>query len=88
MNTAIHQNSLFAFDYSVKPTLTKRQEQVYEVIKNNPGITLREIAEKLSSFSHVLSGRIGELKSKSKIKESGVKYFEGSKQPHTKWEAQ
>jgi DNA-binding transcriptional regulator YhcF (GntR family) len=71
---------------TVMKTLPKRQFQVYEKIATFPGITIREVASKLKTFPHAISGRFGELEKKGIIKTcKECKYFKGEAQPHSKY---
>lgn len=80
----MNPNSILAYQ-SIKPSLTKRESEVYEIIKANPGITIRDTAYKLNTFSHVISGRFGALEKKGAIKIEGTYYYPGSIQPHSKY---
>ena len=80
----MNPNSIIAYD-NIKPTLTKRESEVLQVIKDNPGITIRDVAEKLNTFSHVISGRFGSLVKKQAIEIIGTHYYPGSIQPHSKY---
>lgn len=86
MNT----NSLIAYE-SIKPTLTKRESEVLQVIKDNPGITIRDVAKEMSKrtgievSSNQISGRFGKLEEKGAIEIIGTHYYPGSIQPHSKY---
>ncbi len=85
------QTSKIAYKHIIK-TLTPREMQVFEKVKEFPGITLRETASKLRLREHIISGRFTGLKTKGVIKEKEIKkgvpdwkYFTGSKLPHSKY---
>lgn len=77
-------NSLIAFE-SIKPELTKRESEVYEIVKANPGITIRDVAEKMKTYPNCISGRFSALEEKKAIKIEGTHYYPGSIQPHSKY---
>lgn len=80
----MNPNSILAYQ-SIKPSLTKRESEVYEIIKANPGITIREAASKLGKESGQISGRFTDMTKKGAIKIEGTHYYEGSSQPHSKY---
>lgn len=78
------QTSLIAFK-RILGGLTRRQRQVYTEVLLNPGITLREASKNLKIPVNSLSGRFYELEQAKKIYVDGVKFFDNSNQPHSKW---
>lgn len=68
--------------------LTPREMDVYNKIRTFPGITIRETAVKLKTFSHCISGRFTALEKKGVIMTKECKYFKEDKikNPHSKYE--
>jgi predicted HTH transcriptional regulator len=67
---------------TVLEDLSPRQAKVFEVVKENPGITQRECKRKLRRDVNTFSGRFTELEKLGLIKVCGEKYFNDSRQPH------
>jgi DNA-binding NarL/FixJ family response regulator len=65
----MHINSLFQWRENVKPTLTKRQQEVLNVYEYGGGFTDEDVAEKLGYPINRISGRVGELIKLGKIRE-------------------
>lgn len=64
----MHQNSLFQWRKEVRPTLTKRQEEVLNVYKTGD-YTDEEVSIKLGYPINRISGRVGELIRLEKLRE-------------------
>ncbi len=59
--------SLDAYNDKVKPTLAKRQQDVYDAILSSPNHTAAEYARDLIKPVNTISGRFGELRKLNKI---------------------
>lgn len=83
-------NSLLAYTKKVLPTLSNRQAEVFEAIKDLKQATCYEVANYLSNKKghiispNIISGRFGELKRSQLIQSAGKKDVNGSK--HEIWE--
>ncbi len=81
---AQNDNSNEVFN-KIRSTLTQREEEVLNFIKQFPGFTASEIADKMNKKHNQISGRFKPLKEKGKIIKVGTKIIEGS--PNAQWEA-
>ncbi len=86
----MHPNSIATYEEKVKPELSKRQSEVFEVLQRFDKLTLFEISMQLS-FSrkmdvpiNTISGRITELRKLGKIQEAGKRSIKGT--TFTVWE--
>ena len=66
----MQQTSLDIWHATIKRELPKRQQAVLEIIEEFQPISLHQVARKLDTFPHVISGRITELKDKRRIEEA------------------
>ncbi len=79
----MNHNSLEVYHNEVKPTLSKRQAEVLEVLKRFDKLTLFEIAlqmsitQKREVFMHTISGRLSEMRDMELIIEAGRRSING-----------
>jgi DNA-binding MarR family transcriptional regulator len=80
----IQQTSLEGYKHIIEShKLGKLQEQVLEVIKNNPNITDKEISEITKIAINVVTPRRGELEKKYMIQKSGEKIQSNNRKANT-----
>lgn len=81
----IQQTSLQAYR-EIQPELSKRQEQVYKTIMNNPGLNNTEIARKLGKPINTITPRVNELRKKELVKLKEKKQCPITKKTTMAWE--
>lgn len=67
----MNQMSMAAFFTKVKPELTKREEDVMDVVELKYPTTLEQVARVMRVPEHTISGRFTGLKKKDRIKAVG-----------------
>jgi predicted transcriptional regulator len=80
----MHPNSIDTYNKEVKPTLSKRQAEVLEVLKRFDKLTSFEVSMQLSITQerevplNTISGRFSELRDKGLIEEAGKRTIKGN----------
>lgn len=79
----IHAHSLFT--YQQIRNLPEKRASVYEIIKNHPHVTDKEIAQLLGWEINRVTGRRGELVRDGLVEQCGKRFVEGK--PNAEWRA-
>jgi DNA-binding MarR family transcriptional regulator len=66
-------------------TLSRGQRRVFLIITRFPGSTIKDVAKKLKTDPHKISGRFSEMERSGRIKTDGFKYYKEESQPHNKY---
>ncbi len=74
----VQQTSLEAY-HILYDDLGNRQKEVLDVIRDNPGVCNKEIAEMLLLPINCVTGRVKELRELRFVVDDGVKVFENRK---------
>ena len=66
-----YYNKVEQFHKHIKPTLSKRQQEVFEVVQTIGPSTMHKVASFMHRELYTISGRFGELVKKDYLKETG-----------------